>query len=154
MPNETEPPQISRIFVSYSHVDKKWLSRFKTVLKPLIVDQAVVYWDDTSIKPGSYWNEEIEQALEACQIAVLLVSPNFLASSFVTKCELPYILNTAAAGGLTIIWVYISACLYHRTSIKDYQAAHDISRPLDTLSKGKQNIELVKVGKSIESNLQ
>ncbi|HLP57724.1 MAG TPA: hypothetical protein VK186_02795 [Candidatus Deferrimicrobium sp.] len=35
-------------------------------------------WDDTQIKPGSDWRMEIETALNQAQVAVMLISADFL----------------------------------------------------------------------------
>lgn len=142
------------IFISYSHSDKRWLNRLKLMLKPLTrIRQNFIYWDDRKIAPGFNWREEIEQALASCRVAVLLVSPSFLASDFIAEHELPYIVSNAAAGELTIIWVYLSACRYDITPIAGYQAGHDVSQPLDTLTPAKRNQALSEVTKSIESAL-
>ena len=41
--------------------------------------------------------------------------------------------------GLVILWVYVSSCLYDETEIKDYQASHDILKPLDRLTPAEQS---------------
>jgi replicative DNA helicase len=50
-----------KIFISYSHRDKSWLDTLKTVLKPLLRAEDLSVWDDTMIKAGAKWAEEIQQ---------------------------------------------------------------------------------------------
>jgi hypothetical protein len=131
-----------KVFVSYSHKDKKLFGEFNTMLAPAIRKGIVDIWDDTQIVPGARWKEEIESALRSARVAVLLVSPDFLASEFIAKQELPPLLKAAQLQGLTIFWFYLSSCLYEQTEIAGYQAAHDISKPLDALSKSRRQAVL------------
>jgi O-acetyl-ADP-ribose deacetylase (regulator of RNase III) len=139
-----------QVFIRYSHKDKEWLERLQIMLKPLVRKNSIAVWDDTTIQAGSRWREEIDKALQSATVAVLLVSPDFLASDFVADHELPPLLDAARTAGLTILWAYVSECLYEETEIKDYQAAHDIARPLDSLSVAEQNRELVRICQEIK----
>jgi|SRR5688572_1180352 len=138
-------PARDLIFVSYSHLDQTWLERLQTVMKPLIRNRTLSVWDDNRINPGQRWRSELDSALERARVAVLLVSPNFLASDFIEQNELPPLLDVAEKGGLTIIWVPLSASMYRETEIALYQAAHDPARPLDSLPPHEQNAALVKI---------
>jgi predicted nucleotide-binding protein len=141
------------VFISYSHSDAKWLAKIRIMLTPLVRAERISVWDDTRIKPGETWRDEIEKALGSARIALLLVSPDFLASAFINDKELPPILEAAQAKGLTIVWALISACLYKKTRIAEYQAAHPIAKPLDSLSGPKRNQVLLAIAETIGSAL-
>jgi hypothetical protein len=139
-----------QVFISYSHKDKAWLEKLQTMLKPLVRRNSISVWEDTKIKPGSLWKEEIQRALALAKVAVLLVSRNFLGSDFIAEHELPPLLEASKKDGLTILWVYVGACLYEETEIKDYQAAHDPSRPLNKLSRAEQEEVLASICRRIK----
>ncbi len=91
-------------FVSYSHHDADWRALlFDSVLSTTFGDYPV--WSDASLRAGDAWREQIDAQLARCAVAVLLVSPHFLASSFIAERELPVILQRAASGGLRIVWI-------------------------------------------------
>lgn len=46
-------------------------------------------WQDTEILAGEAWREEIRRALEKCDLGLLLVTPPFLGSKFISSEELP-----------------------------------------------------------------
>ena len=142
-------PMRDQVFISYSHKDAKWLERLQTMLRPLTRNGVVKVWADTQIRAGDRWREDIQQALADARVAVLLVTPDFLASDFVAEQELPSLFKAAADEGLTIVWVPIRDSLYAETMIGGFQAAYRPDRPLASLSGPDRDEALVEISKII-----
>jgi len=54
------------------------------------------FWDASDMRGGADWEKEIENAVRQSDIAVLLISPSFLASDFIVSKELPELLARRA----------------------------------------------------------
>jgi TIR domain len=145
------PALRDQVFISYCHKDREWLSKLQTMLKPMVRNKIISVWEDTKISAGDEWRGEIKEALARAKAAVLLVSPYFLESDFIAEHELPPLLDAAKKEGLVILWVYISHCLYDETEIERYQAANEISKPLDSLTPSEQNRVLADVCRKIKA---
>jgi hypothetical protein len=146
-------PKRDHVFISYSHADSEWLKSLQTMLEPLVRKGMITAWDDTMIKAGQKWREEIEWALTSAKVAVLLVSDNFLASDFINRHELPPLLNAAKSEGVKILWVALSHCLYEETEIVDYQATNNPKHPLDSLSPSEQKQALANICRQMKEAL-
>ena len=142
-----------KIFVSYSHQDSKWLKEFQTHIKPFVRVDGFEIWDDTKIKSGSEWLEEIEKALASAKVAVLLVSPHFIASDFIHNKELPPLFDAAEKEGLTIFWIPIRYSAYTATEIAKYQSAHPPDKPIHSLNPSKRDEAWVNLCKKIAKRM-
>jgi len=153
----------NRVFISYSHQDAPWLDRLRVQLKPLLrqlreeqpetADELLI-WEDTQLKAGDKWRQEIEQALAAAKVAVLLVSSHFLESDFIAEDELPPILQAAEQEGQRILWVLLDACNWEATPIQQFDAAIKPLQRLDGLEEDDQGEVLKKLSQLIVQYLQ
>lgn len=144
----------TQTFVSYSHKDKPWLERLQVHLKPL-ERFGLQRWDDTQIRPGDRWFEEIQSAIGKARVVILLVSADFLASDFISRKELPELLKKAEEQGAVILPVIIGACLFDETkSISAFQAVNSPTAPLESLSPGDQNHVWVGLARRVQEILE
>lgn len=138
------------VFISYSHEDVEWLKKLKQFLKPLEQQDLIRVWDDTEIKPGAVWFDEIKQSLTDAKVAILLITQNFLTSEFISNKELPPLLQSAKDRGVLVLWIAVSSSTVEDTPISDYQAANDPKTPLDTLPEPQQNRVLTEIYEKVK----
>jgi GAF domain-containing protein len=119
-----------RVFISYSHKDKKFVEELLTHLKPLERAGRVSAWSDKQIQPGAKWLDEIRESLAASRVAVMMVTADFLASDFIYEFELGPLLKIAETGGSQILWIPVRACSYKESPLKNYQAVIPPEKPL------------------------
>jgi internalin A len=153
MPDEPQLTEPLELFYSYSHRDVDLRDELETHLSMLKRQKVISGWHDRGILPGEEWGGEIDEHLKTADLILLLVSPNFLASDFITENELQPLLEDAKRDGVTILWVAVSACLYKETEIANYQAANNPDRPLNTLRPAEVNKQLVNICEQIKSAL-
>lgn len=136
----------TKVFISYSHEDRKWLDRLNVHLKPLRLNEEL--WDDTRIEAGMKWRDEIDRALADARVAVLLVSPDFLASEFISDVELPALVESASARGTRILTVILGPIrapgetepmLPAVKTLLQFQTVNDPDSPLKEMEDVKQD---------------
>lgn len=142
-------PQREHVFISYSHKDTKFLDQLLTHLKPLERAGKLTKWSDKQIAAGSEWFSEIQESLARTKVAILLVTPNFLASDFIHQHELGPLLRQANAGGVQILWIPVRACSYEETALKNYQALSSPDKPLAQM-KAERDAAWVKICREIK----
>jgi hypothetical protein len=107
--------ELTRVFVSYAREDKRWLDRNdRHNLIPFLMEslkrQNVVFWYDKELRPGDEFRSNIEAEIDRAQIALLIVSQNFLNSEFIEQQEMPRIANRARQGQMVIVPVLAEPC--------------------------------------------
>lgn len=132
------------IFISYSHADAHWLEELKKSLKVLSrYSENVEYWEDTQLRVGDKWKKEIEAAIERANVAILLVSTDFLASDFVSTDELPPLLKKAEENGTRILPLIVSPCDYEISVLEEFQAVNSPEKTLADLKDDEAAIKRV-----------
>src|SRR5215213_1804310 len=147
------PAKRDQVFISYSRKDSEWLHKLQDALQPFTWNRSLNLWADTKIPPGADWGTEIKKALAAAKVAVLLVTINYLASDFIKNHELPEFIRASKEDGLTLLWVAVGKSGYKETALKNYQAVNDPKRPLNDMSEGQQEAELIRICEEISKAL-
>ncbi|MCK6586485.1 MAG: TIR domain-containing protein [Polyangiaceae bacterium] len=130
-------PQPLRLFISYSHKDAKLKDELLEHLEVVRRFEGVDVWTDDRIEPGADWREEIEKGLQQADVALLLVSPSFLASKFIQDGEVPDVLARQAAQGLLVIPVIIRDCAWQEHPV--IQRFHPLPRDGEPITRHKGN---------------
>ena len=148
---EKQGEKLKAIFISYSRKDKEYMGRILIHLKPLEKKGLMDVWSDKKIKAGDKWKNEIEKALQNSNVAVLLISADYLASDFIVENELPPLLENAENKGTRIIPVIIKPCRFIRDSnLNIFQAINDLEESIISLPEYKQEEIYDKLAKEIE----
>jgi hypothetical protein len=143
-----------QVFVSYSHLDTRWLEKLNISLSALERFAGIKAWSDKLILTSDIWNAEIQKALSSAKVAVFLVTPNFLASKFIQENEMNYFLEINKKEKVPIVWINISSNVYDITPLQHIQCANNPAIPLDTLSEAGQNMEITSICKKILNLMQ
>ncbi len=96
----------SDVVILYSHRDATHKAAIDSHLSSLVRVGRVRLWSDQRIKPGSDWHASVCQALDDADIAVLLVSSDFVASDFCWR-ESQRALDLRSVTGLVVLPVVV-----------------------------------------------
>jgi hypothetical protein len=130
---------MKKIFISYSHKDGKWKDRLVTQLKVLALEGFCDVWDDRKIDVGDDWKPGIENALNQADIAILMVSADFLVSNFIRTEEVPRILERRKTEGLWVIPVFVKPCPWEKVEwLKKIQGEPRDGKTLEERDRGGQ----------------
>ena len=127
--NSNNKIERTKVFISYSHLDKDILIDVQRHFKPFL--KKIDFWDDSKIDPGQKWKEEIRKAINETRVAILLISTDFLGSDFIATNELPALLSAAEQEGVVILNVILKPCLFEEfKDLNQYQTMNPPDRPL------------------------
>lgn len=125
-----------KIFISYSHKDEDFKDDLVTMLEGLKRQGIIDPWQDRRIEEGDEWYQEIQDAMNECDLAILLVSQNFIASRFIQDEELPRLLKHRSESGLRVVPIIVRPCKWtSEPSLSKLQALPKDGKPVITFSK-------------------
>jgi len=125
-----------KAFISYSHKDEEFKDELVTMLAGLQRRGVIDAWQDRRIEAGDEWYKSIQDAMDDCDLALLLVSPDYLASRFIQAEEQPKLLQRREEMKARVIPIIVRPCLWQSEStISILQVLPKDGKPVITFSK-------------------
>ena len=121
---------MTRIFISYAHKDEELLQELEKHLAELKRQKIVTTWSDEQIRPGEELDNAIEEELERADIILLLVSPDFLASTYCREVETVKALEQRRTRGAITIPVILRPCDWQRAPFGRLKALPKDGKPV------------------------
>ena len=120
-----------RIFVSHSHADAKPKERLLKHLEVLSDAAEFEVWSDSQIVAGEEWEPSIGKALHEASIAILLISADFLTSSFIRHKEIPTLLQRRESEDLRLYPILAKPCAWQAVPwLKETQLRPVAAKPV------------------------
>ena len=127
---EKQPIEKRPVFISYAHEDVKWLNEILKYLNSY-KNEGLTVWTDKELSPGDLWNDEIVTAISHANIAILLISIDFINSVFIMEKEVPLILDQFQNNSLRVFPIIVSDCPWDEIkSLKMFHVCLDEGLPL------------------------
>jgi hypothetical protein len=120
----------ARVFFSFSHKDEALRDQLETHLAMLKRQGLVESWHDRRMTAGSQLNWEIDKELNAADIILLLLSPDFLASDYCYKIEKARALERHSEGSARLISIVLRPCEWMHTDLAAYVVTPKDGRPI------------------------
>lgn len=141
------------LFVSYSRRDKRFADELMAHLAPLRQRFDFELWSDQNIAAGDAWKSAIDTALQKADIAILLVSPDYLASDWIAVTELPRLLTRAGRGETRVIPIIVRPCAWAHTPLAYLQAFPRDRKTFTELSEVQKDRAWTQLAELLEAEL-
>ncbi len=119
-----------KIFISYSHQDKRYLELLDRHLAGLRRRGILEFWTDRQIRPGDDWSSEISSNIDDAEVILLLVSADFLASDYCYSAEMTRALERHRAGSARVIPIILRPVDWAASPLGNLQALPRGAKPI------------------------
>jgi hypothetical protein len=127
---ETQEPL--RLFLSYSHQDKKYVEELRKALKPSERNGLIQAWYDGEITAGEEWKPLIERRLKDADVIVCQLSRDFLNSDFCVLTELEAALQRREANEAELVAYLLHDCDWKEVAkLAKFQILPSEAKPID-----------------------
>jgi hypothetical protein len=131
-PSPSATPEPYEVFISYAREDVEYKKTLVRYLSPLQDEGLIASWHDRDISAGMDWDSEIHKHLGDAKIILLLVSFDFMTSSYIKGKELKRALERHEAGDARVIPVIIRSFDWTGAKFAKLQALPPAGRPLSS----------------------
>ncbi len=118
------------LFISYAHEDEPFRRDLEKHLTALRRDGLVEEWHDRMIRAGQDWEKEIHANLDRSHIIALLISPDFMASSYCNEVEVKRAMQRYEMGTARVIPVLIRPTDWQGAAFSKLQAVPTDALPV------------------------
>lgn len=100
-----------KLFISYSHIDEKYITEFIKHISPLKTNGLIKEWYDRKILAGQDFQDTIDNNLDSADVICLFISANFISSTACMKEKIRSY-NLVQEKGILVIPVILSPCAW------------------------------------------
>ncbi len=83
------------------------------MLEPVVRERGLQVWSDQREIVGEEWRPQLDQAIRRSRAALLLISPDYLASAYLMEQELPALIEH----GVLLVCVLVRPCLWSSSAV-------------------------------------
>src|SRR5436305_14983807 len=124
--------QAIRLFYCYAHEDKSLRDQLVKQLAPLERLGLIAGWSDRDISAGQHWQNEVDKRLNAADIILLLISPDFISSNYCYSVEVKRAMERHEAGEARVIPIILRSVYWQAMPFGKLQALPAEGKPIDT----------------------
>lgn len=125
-----KPQRPLKLFLSYSRKDRHWLEILREYFTILVSQGYLQTWDDSQIQPGDLWQESINVQMLNSDIALFLITSDFMGSDYAFNIEIRTILKRLKENKVMAIPIILSPANWKNSPLVDLKPLPDNGQPL------------------------
>ncbi len=126
------PAKSVEVFYSYAHKDEEMRDKLEKRLDSLRRQGLISQWHDRQIPAGAEWASTIDTHLDTASVILLLISPDFMASTYCYDIEMTRALERHQAKEACVIPIILRPTEWHNAPFAKLQALPSQGKPITT----------------------
>jgi hypothetical protein len=144
-------PRPESVFISYSHEDVKFFEMLMRHLKVIENQHLIRIFAHDTLRPGARWQEAARSEIAQAAAAILLVTPDYLASPAIMADEIPRLLARAEEHGAAILPLLVKPSLIGSVpQLYRFKAFNPTDKTLIEMRPGEKERFLVSVAEAVQ----